>query len=266
MTRLPMRSRRRLQIVRDVAGGRSFVTLASVLPESVPDARVEGIRSAVLRETEKLDLDAMVKFIADTDVWSGLGKLVQSYGFGPIVPNTVVLGHPDTENLTAFAALVRQLSEDRRNLVIADGEDDVPPSGVIDIWWRGRHSNGALMLALAFLLQRADFWRKYLLRVNMIVTDRETTQADDKLAEFLAHARVNAETRIIESASPFTQVIAAHSSDAALTFVGLRRPAEGERDADYGTYFQSLLESLDAVPFPVFVLANEEIEFHRIFT
>ena len=262
-----MSSRRRLQVVRDVAGGRSFVTIASVLPEGIAGTpHAEELRDAVKRYAARLDLDTMVKFVSDANVWNGLGKLVESYGFGPIVPNTVVVGHPEPGNLDGFGSLVRLVSDSHRNVIVADGDEDILPSGAIDIWWRGRHSNAALTLALAFLLRRADCWRKYKLRVNMIVADKDSTTADEQLEEFLAHARVDAETRIIESTRPFAETIVENSSDAALTFLGMRRPAADESDSAYGEYFHTLWESLSGLHFPVFVLANEEVEFNRIFT
>ncbi len=267
LTHLPMKNRRQLLLARDVAGGRSFVTVASVLPEGVVDTpRAEELRDAVRRGADRLELDAMVKFVPDDDVWSGMKKLLQAYGFGPLVPNTVLIGNPDVGHAAEFASLVRLMSARRRNVLVVDGDEDIRPDGAIDIWWRGMHSNGSLMLALAFLLQRADFWRGYTLRVNMIVANREASEAERRLAEFLSHARVKAETRIIESAEPFASVIADNSSDAALTFIGLRSPGADESDADYGAYLGKLRESLSTLAFPVFTLANEEIEFHRIFT
>lgn len=267
LTRLPMSSRRRLQVVRDVAGGRSFVTIASVLPQSVANTpREEELRDAVRRYAAKQELDAMVKLVAEDNVWDGLAKLVQAYGFGPIVPNTIVIGHPEPGHRKDFASFIRLLSASRRNIVIADGDEEVRSSGAIDIWWRGKQANASLMLALAFLMRRADCWRKYKLRVNMIVADKDSTRADEQLAEFLAHARVDAETRIIESSGPFAQTIIANSFDSALTFLGMRRPGPEETDEEYGMYIDSIQEALSAIPFPIFVLANEEIDFQRIFT
>lgn len=266
MTHLPMHNRRQLILVRDIAGGRSLVTVASVLPESAIDIKQEGdLRDAAIRYAGKLDLEATVKLVFDDDEWSGLRKLVDVYGFGPIVPNTIVLSHADNENATKFGSLVRLMSTRRRNVVIADGDDDIIPDGTIDIWWRGKQSNGPLMLALAFLLQQTDFWRDHKLRVNMIVLNREASRADEQLDGFIAKTRINAETRIIESQEHFTKVIGECSADSAITFIGLRRPLENESDEAYGEYIRTLQKNLSPLPFPVFVLANEDIEFHRIF-
>lgn len=268
LTHLPISGKRSLQIVRDVAGGRSFVTIASILPEEITEAlQIDGLRDAILRESDKIELNAMIKLVSNNDVWAGLSSLVKNYGFGPFTPNTIVLGHPEKQHLTQYAMLIRQLSLSQRNILIIDNDNDsIIPHGTIDIWWRGKHSNGTFMLAIAFLLERTDFWRKFTLRVNMIVANRETERADEQLAEFLANARITAETRITESTEHFTKVIEENSSDAALTFIGLRRPSSNETDSAYGSYLHSLKSSLHKVPFPIFVLANENVDFHRIFS
>lgn len=266
LTRLPMHNRRQLLLARDVAGGRSLVTIASVLPKNGNgDSREKDLRDAVLRYAEKVDLETTVKLIFEDDEWSGLRNLILMYGFGPIVPNTILIGHTDSGNHAEFGGLVKTMASNHRNVVITDGEDEILHEGSIDVWWRGKQANGSLMLALAFMLQRADCWRKYRLRVNMIVPEGEASRANDQLKDFISKARVDAATRIIESTDSFTKVITEHSSDAALTFIGLRRPAENETDAEYGEYLRNLRDSLSAVSFPVFVLANEKIEFHRIF-
>ena len=267
MTRLPIQNRRTLELAHAISDGRSLVTIASVLPEELADdARMSELRDSILRTTEKMDLEAEVKLLAVSDDWAGMVELIRSYGFGPIVPNTVVLGLPEEKNVGAFAGIVRQLAHRRKNLIAADGGKEGTEGAFIDIWWRGTNGNGGLMLALAYLLQRGDAWQSRRLRVNMIVHSRTPAEAEAVLSDFLRDARLQAETRIIVSdGKPFIETIDAHSADAAETFIGLRAPEADESEAAYGAYLSALRFGVPNVPAPVFVLAAENIDFRRIF-
>ena len=267
MTRLPIQNRRTLELARAISDGRSLVTIASVLPEELADdARVSELRDSILRTAEKMDLEAEVKLLAVSDDWAGIVELIRSYGFGPIVPNTVVLGLPEEKNVGAFAGSVRQLAHRRKNLIAADVGKEGAEGAFIDIWWRGTNGNGGLMLALAYLLQRGEAWQSRRLRINMIVRRRTPAEAEAVLSDFLRDARLQAETRIIVSdGRPFIETIDAHSADAATTFIGLRAPEAEESEAAYGAYLSALRFGVPNVPAPVFVLAAENIDFRRIF-
>ena len=267
MTRLPIQNRRTLELAREISDGRSLVTIASVLPEELADdARVSELRDSILRTTEKMGLEAEVKLLAVSDDWAGMVELIRSYGFGPIVPNTVVLGLPEEKHVGAFAGIVRQLAHQRKNLIAADVGKEGADGPFIDIWWRGTNGNGGLMLALAYLLQRGAAWQSRRLRVNMIVRRRTPAEAAAVLSDFLHDARLQAETRIIVSdGRPFIETIDAHSADAATTFIGLRAPEAEESEAAYGAYLSALRFGVPNVPAPVFVLAAENIDFRRIF-
>ncbi len=267
MTRLPIQNRRTLELARAISDGRSLVTIASVLPEElVDDARMSELRDSILRTAEKMELEAEVKLLAVSDDWAGMVELIRCYGFGPIVPNTVVLGLPEEKNVGAFAGIVRQLAHRRKNLIAADVGKEGAEGAFIDIWWRGTNGNGGLMLALAYLLQRGEAWQSRRLRVNMIVRRRTPAEAEAVLSDFLRDARLQAETRIIVSdGRPFIETIDAHSADAAATFIGLRAPEAEESEAAYGAYLSALRFGVPHVPAPVFVLAAESIDFRRIF-
>ena len=271
MTRLPIQNKRMLELAREISDGRSLVTLASVLPEEMNEAgRTAELRDSILRTSEKMDLEAEVKLLSMSNDWAGMAELIRSYGFGPIVPNTVVLGLPEERNVGAFSGIVKQLAENRKNLIaVGNGGDEGENADGrhIDIWWRGSsNGNGGLMLALAYLMQRSGSWSNRKLRVNMIVRRRTPDEAAAELAEFLRDARLQAETRIITSdGRPFIETINANSEDAACTFIGLRAPAADEADESYGAYLSALRFGVPDVPAPVFVLAAENIDFRRIF-
>ena len=267
LVQLPAQDGRLASLAQAVSGGRCLVTLASVLPEGFSGAGREAeLRDSILRASEGRGPVSGVKLIRAADDWAGMSEMVRTYGFGPIVPNTVVLGAPAAGKMAKFARFARLSAELGRNMLVVAGEGSSPQAGVVDIWWRGGGSNGGFMLALACLMHRNGAASAGRLRVNMIVHRRTPEEAAAELSRFLRDARVDAETRVFDSSGrPFAEIIGEHSGDAAMSFIGLRSPGDGEDDASYGEYFAHLCGSLGGVPQPVFALAAESVDFRRIF-
>ena len=284
---VPLDRPRLLTLAAAVSGGRSFVTLATVVPEAAGDvSRETALRDSIRRHLNKVRLEAQVRIYPSDDTWSGLRELVRAYGFGPLTPNTVLLGTPvRAEDNRPFGELLYTLARCQRNVVflsempshrllrpgtpLATLRDIVPAQGRrVDVWWRGQTSNGAFMLALACLVLRGDAWRGATLRLcNIAEPGMAVDEAERVLREFLAQARVMAEVLVLEPSGdrPFNERICEASRDAALAFVGLRGPGAEESPDSYGDYVQSLTAGLSSVPLAVFALAGEAVDFRRIF-
>ena len=276
-----------LSLAAAVSGGRSFVTLATVVPEAAADvSRETALRDSIRRHLNKVRLEAQIRIYPSGDVWSGLRELVRAYGFGPLTPNTVLLGIPvRAEDNRPFGCLLHTLARCQRNIVLlGDGTSSrqsryenvlakqyglSPVHGRrIDVWWRGQTSNGAFMLALACLVLRGDAWHGATLRLcNIVEPGMAADEGERILREFLAQARVAAEVLVLEPAGdiPFNERICDVSRDADLAFVGLREPGEDETPEAYGDYVQSLTAGISSVPLAVFALAGESVDFRRIF-
>ncbi len=257
-----------LKFARDLSGGRSLLTISSVIPTAVwtPQRQAE-LEDSLKRTAARLDLEAAIKLTSAKNEWIGMSEVVRTYGFGPIVPNTVLMGAPSSGHEAAFSKFMRLLVDYHRNVVVVGAAEEPPTRGFIDIWWRGAHANGGFMLALAFLLKRTEPWEDYPLRFNMIVSAERQAEARNMLSDYLNQARIEAEVRVIVADDmPFTDVIVAYSTDAAVTFLGLRQPAEGETPTAYGEYMNHLRKGLKTLAFPIFTLASEQVDFRRIFT
>ena len=276
-----------LTLAAAISGGRSFVTLATVVPEAADDvSRETALRDSIRRHLNKVRLEAQIRIYPSDDTWSGLRELVRAYGFGPLTPNTVLLGTPmRAEDNRPFGGLIHTLARCQRNVVLlgegasrqasradatlATVRNIVSARGRrIDVWWRGQTSNGAFMLALACLVLRGDAWHGATLRLcNIAEPGMDMEEGERILREFLAKARVAAEVLVLEPAGdrPFNEHICDMSGDADLTFVGLRTPGPDESAESYGDYVQSLTAGLSSVPLAVFALAGEVVDFRRIF-
>ena len=264
---LPVQNVRLIGLAREMSGEHGLATLASVLKES-PQTTVDEreIVDSILRTARKMDFHCGVKVLTVEDPWRGMAELVRSYGFGPIVPNTVMMGLPKDGHREPFSAFVKLICRCKKNLVLADGPEQIPETGYIDIWWRGHGPNAAFMLALAFLMQRSPSWRKHPLRMNMIVRQRTPEEAETTFRDFMEHVRLSAETRVVVAEDvPFVETIAANSKDSAVALIGLRLPTENEAPAAFGDYVLALRDGLVTVPYTVFSLAAEDVDFNGIF-
>ena len=264
---LPIQNLRLISLAREMSGGHGLATLASVVRCSSATAVDErGIVDSVVRTVRKLNFHCGVKVLLAENPWRGMSELVRAYGFGPIVPNTVMMGMPKDNHRTEFSEFARVVCRERKNLILADGSAQVPEQGFIDIWWRGNSPNAAFMLAIAFLMQRSPAWRRHPLRLNMIVRNRTVEEAEATFAEFLERARLDALTRVIAGdGMPFVDTIAANSTDAAVSLVGLRPPAADEAASAFADYVLAMRDGLSGVPYAVFSLAAEDVDFNGIF-
>jgi solute carrier family 12 (sodium/potassium/chloride transporter), member 2 len=139
----------------------------------------------------------------------GLIALVKTYGFGPLVPNTVLLGKAKTpDDPIRHAELLWTVQHRRRNLVIVhEGEElsDLESARRLDIWWGGERRNIGLMLALAFLLRKDEVWRDAEIVIWRIVEEEdEVVAANAQLDELLAGTRFPAQVRTLpHTGEPF---------------------------------------------------------------
>lgn len=265
---LPIKSARLLRLTRELSGDVGLSTIASILPDNTISTDIDGLISAVRRSAKRLNLDACIKMIHNNDDWTGMNEVIRSYGFGPLTPNTILLGSPEARYQRQFGEIICFARSSHRNILILDERPHAAHvHKFIDIWWRGGSDNGSLMLAIACLLKRGHDWRDFTLRVNMIVHRRTSLEGETELSNFLGKMRINAVTRVIESSGkPFVETLSNNSAEAAITLVGLRPPRIDESAISYGEYFTYLSSSLSNIGSTLFVLSGENIDFRRIFT
>ncbi|MCC5849104.1 MAG: hypothetical protein JJU29_13540 [Verrucomicrobia bacterium] len=147
-----------IELAAALARGPSYLTLATILSSREwTSERVDSIKKSINDYLQKRDVEAMVKVFPSTDVLQGAEALIKGYGFGPLEPNTILLGESQVEEKhEAFVRLIRLTYQLNKNLVmVREGgkEEDLPENPRIDIWWRGRQLNIGLMVTLAYQLR-----------------------------------------------------------------------------------------------------------------
>jgi hypothetical protein len=220
----------------------------------------------------------MVKIFPSPDMLTGASALVRAYGYGPLTPNTILLGDTENrENFTAFAELIHLVYRTQRNLIMlrdsneetaaeAEQEEEHEEAETINVWWGGNPDNIGLMLTLAYQIQKSPIWKQSKLVIKTIVASEEDLEAaKTRLDTFIEEQRIPAETEVlIKQSTSYFEMIRQSSADAGLVFMGMRPPGEDESTEDYGRYYGNLIETTKEMPPVAFVLAAEPIEFQQI--
>ncbi|MEE9367915.1 MAG: hypothetical protein V3V05_03520 [Pontiella sp.] len=248
----------------------SALTVASVLPvEDWSAEKVQSMEDSMRDYLEKREVDAMVKIFPSQDMLSGARALVRAYGYGPLTPNTILLG--DTENRSNFAEfseLIQLVYRTKRNLIMLR-EDDVETSDEADeihVWWGGNKDNIGLILTLAYQIQKSPIWKQSKLILKTIVnTEEEHEAAKERLDTFIEEQRIPATADVLIKQLPsFYDTIRESSAEAGLIFMGMRPPHADESVEAYSRYYGSLIEATREMPPLALVLASEAIEFRQV--
>ena len=261
-----------VELAGDISRNRGFLTFAHVVPRKAwTPGRAEAMAAAMREHAASCGAEAFVRIQPGDTQWSGMRALVESFGFGPLVPDTVVAGYPDSpEALPELASVLALAARNGKNAVVApDPEDGAPPPGrrTVDIWWRGRQGNAPFMLALATLMRGARQWRKSRLRLCRAVGPGEKPEsARLEMESFLQDARISAEVTIVETDGRTAQeTIRSVSAGSALVFMGLRTPAPDEPPESWAAHLAEMRENARGLHRTVFALASSSLDFRAIF-
>lgn len=252
----------------------SSLTISSILPvEDWSSEKVKGMEKSISDYLQKRKVNAMVKVFPAANMLTGAKALVRAYGFGPLSPNTILLGDTEKEaSYSDFAELINLVHRTRRNLVMLrenienDAENSTHINSTIDVWWGGEQNNIGLILTLAYQLQKSPVWKDSRLCLKTIANSEEEREAALKRLEtFIEDQRIPAEAVVmIKDDAPIFDTIRNSSADAELVFMGMRAPDEGESIENYAGYYAQLIESTQNMPPIAMVLASEAIEFRQV--
>ena len=269
---VPSKRKSLLSLAGAVSQNRSFMTAAAIVPQGTIDAagRAGELRSAIDAALAKSGIESNVVVEQADDLWQGCRGLVKNYGFGPLVPNTVMMGLPRRDGQEKeVAALAMLCAARRRNLMlVAEGVTlNAMPDRIIDVWWRGRMRNGSFMLAIAWLLLNHEDWEGCRIRLCRIAQKDENADAiKEQVAQYLDEARVSAEVLVLpDNGSSALSRIPDVSSRSALVILGLRMPGVDDTADDYAKTIAGLRSIATVCHRTVLALAAEDVDFGNIF-
>ncbi len=241
---------------------RGILTLSSILknPE-ITSERKKTMEKQIREFLAKKGIQCLVRVTSAPDPYEGMERLVESYGLGELVPNTIVMG--DTENeesIDKYSDIIATFHGLNRNVVIVhDNKEKLFGNRkIIDVWWGGLQGNGGLLMILAHLLKSSQAWLDATVRIKMVVKDEKgAVNAQQNLNQIIKNIRIVAEPIVLLSKNrPFRDILAESSKDADLIFLGMAEP--GKKFADY---YYNLHKNLEGLPTTVIVLAAKNNAF-----
>ncbi len=263
----PMKRWHLVELATAFSHNQALMTISTVLPTRAVSAERQQTIEINLREyLARRGVQGLVRTIRAPDPFEGAERLVEAYGLGALVPNTILLGDTEEERHYArYCGMVEHFYEMRRNVVIvrADDTHGFGRQKRIDVWWGGLHGNGGLMKILAYLLQTSLEWQGAEVYIKMVVSTEDAAKdARAGLGPIIQQTRTGAELVVlVAEGRPFDTILHESSQDADLVFLGMAAP-----NGDFTSYYRALRARSRGLPATVFVLAAEDIGFKDLLT
>jgi hypothetical protein len=244
---------------------KALMTVATVLPEDTADAeRLSSMELVIGEYLARQGIRGLAQVSTGPDFFRGAVRLIEAYGLGRMVPNTILMGARDTEEHRAeYCDMIAGFHRARRNVAIVHHN---PRLGYrqrkrIDVWWGGLKRNGSLMMILAYLLKTSTQWRDSEVCVKMIVPGEEVVPGvRANLTSLVEDLRTGASNQVIVGGDrPFDEILHEHSAGADIIFMGMAEPGD-----DFRTYYETLQHRIIGLPTTISVLAAEELIFREI--
>jgi amino acid transporter len=244
---------------------RGLITVSSVLPSGSRDVAQQAVLESRIREyLERRGIQALVRLVTAPDPFDGAERLVETYGLGSLVPNTILMGDSeDPARRDRYCETIAHIHQAKRNIVIFR-ENHQRGFGLrrrIDVWWGGMQANGGLMLLLAYLLRTDIDWRNAEIYLKLVVTDETAAQAAHaNLKSMVEELRIGAIPQVlVADERPFTEILHESSRNADLIFLGMATPGE-----NYIRYYENLQTWAAGLPTTLLVLAAPDFAFSEI--
>jgi amino acid transporter len=256
-----------VELARALTHGRALMTVATVLPQGARslEARAD-LEETISDYLERRGVQSLVRVVEATTPYEGTERLASTYGFGPLVPNTFLLGASEQpQHLEAYCETLEMLHRLRRNVIVLRYDEDAgfKDRKRIDVWWGGLQKNGGLMMLLAYLLRTSLDWRQAEIRVKLVVDGEQAAEAARvNLVSMIQGLRIGAEAEVLEARQErFPDILRRSSADADLVLMGLASP---EKIDDFPAYYRRTQEMTRTLSSTAFVLAAEDLDFAEI--
>jgi len=256
-----------IALANDFSQNRALMTVCTALTTAdVPTARRNAMEDHIREYLSKRGINSLVRVFFTEEPFEGSKRLVNTYGLGSMVPNTILLGATETPgNEEAYCDMIRHFYQSQRNVLVVRENDHLGfgERQRIDIWWGGLKVNGGLMILLGYLLQKSINWQNATVNLKMLTpTDKAAEGAREHLKKIVGQMRIDIQEEVIcDPNLNFYESLRENSSGADLIFLGMAEPVEG---FDFSSYYKSLQAKTAGLPTTVFVLASQETTFGQV--
>lgn len=266
-------SRRRRGIIQFASwlqGASGFATAVQVLEGEGAGMRKrrKTVEDELKKDIKEETAEMFPLVITTPDLEAGIHSLLQSYGIGPVHPNTILANwiepqprFESNENARELGRYMRIAFRQEYNIMLLstrEGDWDHlaqrrEDERRIDVWWQGDASS-RLMLLFAYILTRHSMWHDARIRVLDMIYDKGSEKTVAELEKALSDFRIDAVPEIVPTRD--TNTIVAYSEDAALVFFPFRLKNFTPLDS-FGNSLDLLLSRLKTA---VAVMAAKDID------
>lgn len=265
LTGAPTKRWHLIHFARALSQNKGLMTIATILPSaSVTLERKRAMEANIRDHLIQRRVQSLVRVISAPDPFKGGEMLVDTYGLGSLVPNTVLLG--DTREVSHHQAYCQMISHfflSKRNVIILKDSEEkgFGDFKTIDVWWGGFKRNGSLMIILAYLLQNSEEWRDAMIHLKMVVPNQAAAAGAEKNITMLVESiRINLKKEIIVSnGRKFEEILHQSSTNADLIIMGMAEP-----HGDFTRYYEELCDRSAGLPTVLYVLASQDVVFEDV--
>lgn len=244
---------------------RGLITVSNILPVGSRSVRQQFQMEGTIRKyIEKKGVKALVRLVTAPNLFEGGSKLLETYGIGPWVPNTFVLGaSSNPAKREAYCELITKIHQSQRNVIILQENDRLGFGSrrQVDVWWGGLNNNGGLMLLLAHLLSSDVDWDKAQINLKLVVDEEEAaSQAYENVNDLVEELRFEIEVKVIVgNGRTFLQILREESRKTDLIFLGLPEPKE-----TFVEDYERLISWTEGLHTTVLVLAAADYDYEEV--
>jgi len=257
-----------IDLASSLTHNRGILTIATVLnSDNITTERKQVLEENIRDFLAKRSVQGLVRVTTSHNAFQGAKDLVEAYGLGALVPNTIILGDSESEEVRdQYCDMIASFYDQHRNIIVVHDNKELGfgERKRIDLWWGGLKGNGGLMMILSYLLQSSRKWWDAQVNVKMVVENEQAAAtAQENLSRILQKIRIGAEAQVLVShGRSFDDILHESSKGADLVLMGMAKP--GQADGDFITYYEQLHNRLNNLPTTIMVLAAEEISFGEV--
>ncbi|NGX31707.1 MAG: hypothetical protein K940chlam8_01083 [Chlamydiae bacterium] len=261
-----------LEFTHAMTKGRGFLQIGSVVvSEKASLEMVARLKKVIADVLNKDHLQALVEVTSSQTQVTGFRKIMDSFGLGPLAPNTIVLEVPqDPQMLMDVCQMIKLASMQKRNVVLIRGHKKEKRYRNLQIWWDDQYkTTSELNVLFAHMLQKSSIWKKSNLYLKEIINNEsERENKFKKYSTFFKESRfiIDLDLKIATTDEEMNRVFNLTAKNADFCFLSSRPILEEESLEEYSTYLKELFEKTKELPSCGFVTAYQELDLKQILT
>ncbi|MBM3201243.1 MAG: hypothetical protein FJZ56_02420 [Chlamydiae bacterium] len=241
---------------RELTKKHGFLTIASIFStEQVLKQKEKDWARLIRNNLRSHRTKALVEVVSAKTSEEGMRHVIENYGIGPLVPNTILLG----QNSTIYSDLIEFAFQEQRNILIFRDhpEERVYIPLEVDIWWdEDNRKNSNLMLLLAFMLKRSSLFKSSSFTLKaMASSESARSEKESYFKRLLEEGHIDIQSKVF-----LGNDMIPYAAKEGLTFLGMRTRDSGESKEEYETYYKEQLAATKELSMVIFTLSFEHEE------